>query len=257
MNRTNGVVYPISHVKTNQKVFDLLHRHDLSNVSILDVGAGEGYFSKLLGESIEGRYSVPPKKILRACDLFPENFKYGGVTCDRVDQSGKLPYEDNSYHYVCSLEVIEHVENQFAFVRELHRVLKKSGRAIITTPNILNINSRIRFLHSGFWLLYDPLSSSTNHPVHDHINPISLYYLTYMLYKAGFREVHLHFDKVKRSGLIYCFFLYPLLFLAGQGYNRRIKRKYPEIYRENREILRHMNRLPSLVSRTIILEGIK
>ncbi|MEN7548293.1 class I SAM-dependent methyltransferase [Rapidithrix thailandica] len=44
--------------------------------------------------------------------------------------------EDNEYDYVLSFQVIEHIEDDDLFVKEIHRVLKPGGKAIITTPNI-------------------------------------------------------------------------------------------------------------------------
>jgi len=47
----------------------------------------------------------------------------------------KLPYEDNSFDVVIMNEVIEHIENPKKAVLEIRRILKKTGRYIITTPN--------------------------------------------------------------------------------------------------------------------------
>ncbi|HEY9007043.1 methyltransferase domain-containing protein [Ohtaekwangia sp.] len=43
--------------------------------------------------------------------------------------------EDNAYDRVVSFQVIEHIENDFLFLKEIHRVLKPGGIALITTPN--------------------------------------------------------------------------------------------------------------------------
>ena len=44
--------------------------------------------------------------------------------------------EDNSFDSVISFQVIEHIKNDKLYVEEIYRVLKPSGKAIITTPNI-------------------------------------------------------------------------------------------------------------------------
>lgn len=43
---------------------------------------------------------------------------------------------DNSMDTVITFHVIEHIKDDDAFVKEIHRVLKPGGTAIITTPNV-------------------------------------------------------------------------------------------------------------------------
>ncbi len=42
---------------------------------------------------------------------------------------------DNSFDTVVSFQVIEHIKNDKTFLKEIHRVLKPGGKAIISTPN--------------------------------------------------------------------------------------------------------------------------
>lgn len=43
--------------------------------------------------------------------------------------------EDNRYDLVVSFQVIEHIKDDTLFLKEIHRVLKPGGTALITTPN--------------------------------------------------------------------------------------------------------------------------
>lgn len=43
---------------------------------------------------------------------------------------------ENTFDFVISFQVIEHIEDDDLFVKEIYRVLKPGGQAIITTPNI-------------------------------------------------------------------------------------------------------------------------
>jgi SAM-dependent methyltransferase len=178
-------IRPISHLSTNQKVFSLVAPVVARGGRVLDVGAGEGYFSKSVGEYATA-HGISPAAALRACDLFPELFRYQGIRCDPIGADGRLPYDDGGFDLVCSLEVVEHLEDQFRFARELFRVTKPGGRAIVSTPNVLNVNSRYRFLHSGFGVLFDPLPLSSSDPVHTsgHIHPIAFYYVAYLFRRA-------------------------------------------------------------------------
>jgi SAM-dependent methyltransferase len=251
-------IHSFSHRLTNEKIFALVAADALAGRRIVDVGAGEGFFARLLGEHLKSR-GVGPATVLRACDLFPDQFRYADVPCDRVDVGMRLPYPDASFDVACSIEVVEHLEDQFHFVRELYRVVRPGGRALVTTPNLLNINSRLRYLRTGFWLLFDPLPLSAHNPVHlsGHIHPITYYYLAYLFHRAGFTGVTVHFDRFKKSATALTIALAPLLLVGRWGFVRRLRRKAPEVLRENRDLVSQTNGWRMLRARTVILEGTK
>ena len=43
--------------------------------------------------------------------------------------------EDNSVDFVVTFQVIEHIQDDKMFLREIYRVLKPGGKVILTTPN--------------------------------------------------------------------------------------------------------------------------
>jgi hypothetical protein len=96
-------IRPISHQSTNDKVFALVLPHLRAGARIVDVGAGEGYFSKMVGDRVAAELGRAPDSVLSACDLFPEYFRYAGVMCDPINADGTLPYADDSFDVVCSL----------------------------------------------------------------------------------------------------------------------------------------------------------
>jgi 2-polyprenyl-3-methyl-5-hydroxy-6-metoxy-1,4-benzoquinol methylase len=166
MNGISEKILSYSHEKTNRKVFAMATAGDLRGARLLDAGAGEGYLTKLLAGHIQEKYRVAPAEMLSACDLHPENFKPRELHCDRVGPDGRLPYPGASFDLVACVEVFEHIEDQFALAREFFRVLKPGGRVLLTTPNVLNINSRLRFLHSGFGQLFNPLPLTNHDPIY-------------------------------------------------------------------------------------------
>lgn len=99
---------------------------------VLEVGAGEGYGLK---------YLVPKSSKYMAIDKFKTeippalqnnpNFEFKQMNVPPFDG-----IEDNSYDYIVSFQVIEHIEDDDFLVREFYRVLKPGGKLIITTPNI-------------------------------------------------------------------------------------------------------------------------
>lgn len=248
-----------SHPLTNRKVLELIEQEDLREKHILDVGAGEGYFCQSVGDLLLRQYGLSPSDHLWACDLFPENFRYAGIACDRTDFHHPLPYEDDQFDLVIGIEVIEHLEDPFAFLRELHRVAKPGGKVIVTTPNILNINSRLRHFTTGFGLLFNVLPIEVNQPVHTggHIHPISLYYLGYAFHRAGFPEITVHYDRTKRSSVMLSLPFYPLIQLFYFLYRSKLARRAPALFEQNRYWLKQINSWATLTSRTIILAGVK
>ena len=51
-----------------------------------------------------------------------------------IDMSGRLPYEDASFDTVLSTQVLEHVEEPGAHLREFARVLRSGGVLVLTVP---------------------------------------------------------------------------------------------------------------------------
>ena len=60
----------------------------------------------------------------------PEELKYQFT----VASAYELPFQDKSFDIVVCCEVIEHVQNPEKLIGEAHRVLKPSGKFILTTP---------------------------------------------------------------------------------------------------------------------------
>ena len=247
-------IRPISHRSTNDKVLELVMPLIRPGVRFADIGAGEGFFSQLLGEHIRTRLGLQPRDVITACDIFPEYFRYPAVQCEKISSDGRLPYDDASIDIACSLEVVEHVEDQFAFARELHRILKPGGLAIISTPNVLNVNSRWRYLHSGFAVLFDPLLLSSADPVHTsgHIDPVSYYYLAYQLRRAGFASTSVEYDRFKTSARFLLLLCGPVIWIGNQLFRRRLNARKKDVASENASILRDLWSWRMLTSRSVI-----
>jgi 2-polyprenyl-3-methyl-5-hydroxy-6-metoxy-1,4-benzoquinol methylase len=107
-----------------------------TDLKILDLGAGHGAFTKKLHEM---GYNVS------ACDIFPENFEYPEVKCEKVDATEKFPYADNTFDIIIAVEVSEHIIDHEMFFSESSRILNPGGHLLLSTPNILSLKSRMRF----------------------------------------------------------------------------------------------------------------
>jgi SAM-dependent methyltransferase len=98
--------------------------------NVLEVGCGEGRgIDWLMPKSTS--YSAIDKiaeVVVGLKKKFPAgNFQSGNIP--------PLPYADNSFDCVVSFQVIEHIADDASFLKEISRVLKPDGLALITTPN--------------------------------------------------------------------------------------------------------------------------
>ena len=157
----------------------------------LDIGAGRGE----LVERFRSEFGV----VSSVCDYTDQLMRIPGQKVDiaNLNQEG-LPYPDQTFDVVTATEVVEHLEHYRETLREIHRVLKPGGVAILSTPNILNLNSRLRFLWFGYGNLFGPLPvrNSALYSTGGHINPVSYFYLAHSMMDAGFDEVEWRVDNM-------------------------------------------------------------
>lgn len=106
----------------------------------LDIGSGAGTLVELIRK-------VSPKFSSSCIDYTHELINDKTIPLDVVDLNfDKISHPDNSFDFVSCTEVVEHLENYRLIIREAYRITKPNGLAIFTTPNILNLNSRLRYL---------------------------------------------------------------------------------------------------------------
>jgi SAM-dependent methyltransferase len=88
-------------------------------------------------------------------ELHPElRLPRAALTLGDLDRG--LPFPDAHFAVAVSVEGIEHLERPRAFVRELARVLAPGGRLILSTPNVLSVTSRWRWLTRGYHRFFTP-----------------------------------------------------------------------------------------------------
>lgn len=105
----------------------------INGMNVLDAACGEGYGSNLMKKW--GAKSVVGMDCSEdAIALARKNFQED--TIEFVKHSvEQLPFADNSFDVVVSLETIEHLEHPEAFLTEIKRVLKADGTIIMSCPN--------------------------------------------------------------------------------------------------------------------------
>jgi 2-polyprenyl-3-methyl-5-hydroxy-6-metoxy-1,4-benzoquinol methylase len=110
---------------------------------ILDYGAGVGQFTRRL-LALERFDSVSAADIMSV----PGELR-GKVEWIEQDLNVTLPGRDDAFDVVVAPEVIEHLENPRFMLREIFRILRPGGTAIVTTPNNESWRSLIALLIRG------------------------------------------------------------------------------------------------------------
>jgi 2-polyprenyl-3-methyl-5-hydroxy-6-metoxy-1,4-benzoquinol methylase len=105
--------------------------------TIADIGAGRGELTERL---------VPYADKILMLDDYEELNRPQNADFVKVDLNDFWALPDNSVDFAFSLEVIEHIENPRHFMREIKRIIKPNGYGFVSTPNNLNLFSRLNFL---------------------------------------------------------------------------------------------------------------
>lgn len=153
----------------------------VAGLRILDMPCASGQFARRLawrGADCVGVDWVKPQH-------------YGRALC--ADMNRPLPFRDGTFDRVLCLEGIEHAQNPFQLGREIHRVLRPGGLLILSTPNIHNLRSRVKFLLRGTLYWFDSREVTGV----GHISVMPLFILRHLLVEAGFRDV-----RVKTNGAV-------------------------------------------------------
>lgn len=136
------------------------HLGDLSGMRVLEIGCGRGGFARYLqglgADLVAADFSETAVEVAtRILGDLPH--------CEaRVIDIQDIPYPDNSFDMIVSLETLEHVPDPFKGLSELVRVTKPGGKLVITTPN-----------YYGLLGLHRSWREATGRPYTEHGQPIN------------------------------------------------------------------------------------
>ncbi|NLX57815.1 MAG: class I SAM-dependent methyltransferase [Phycisphaerae bacterium] len=144
--------------------------------SVVDLGAGEGALTLRLREA---GYAC------EAVEREPGRFAVEGVPCHGLDLNGDFAGAmGRTFDVVTAVEIIEHLENPRHFLRQCVRLLAPGGLLLVTTPNIEDVYSRVRFLLRGrFSFFYEEHYRDMGH-----LTPLASWQLRQIFAELGLRQ---------------------------------------------------------------------
>jgi SAM-dependent methyltransferase len=98
-----------------------------SALNILDVGCGTGANLEMLSQFGEAEGVDVSAEALSFC-------RARGLEKVKAGAAEALPYDDNSFELATGLDVVEHLDDDLAGLKEMRRVLRRGGRALLFVP---------------------------------------------------------------------------------------------------------------------------
>jgi ubiquinone/menaquinone biosynthesis C-methylase UbiE len=186
---TYGAV-PLARDEIHDKVIEMMDKEPRGKV--LDVPTGTGILADRLRKK---GFDVS------CCDINPLYFSVPDLKIEIGDLNQSLPYSSDTFDYLICLDGIEHTENPSNAIREFQRVLKKGGKILLSTPNFLNIERRLRFLFTGTFSKipsHEVIKNIWNGDITmAHLSPLGYPLLKFIMEWQGFHILQVEKDRIK------------------------------------------------------------
>jgi SAM-dependent methyltransferase len=116
----------------HQRLFFAYHQaSQMTDGKLLEIGVGVGRGLEVMLQNCEHYTGIDKNQTL--IENLQTRFQQADFVTQNIPPFAGLP--DNSFDWIISFQVIEHIQNDRLFVQEIHRVLKPGGKVILTTPN--------------------------------------------------------------------------------------------------------------------------
>ena len=178
-----------------RKTLGLLGKTASSGATLLDIGCGTGDF---LREAVSAGYAVTGVEFSPSSAATAAARVAGTVIQGTLESAA---FGGGSFDIVASTDVIEHVRDPLSFAREVRRILKPGGVAIISTPDLDSWSHR---LLGRRWVEYKI----------EHLLYFNHRSLELLLRQAGFTQIELrpHVKVLSVSSIVAHFRNFPIPF---------------------------------------------
>jgi len=127
-----------SYIKYFFKYFDFYIKKNNSQILLLDLGCGPGVFSKLLAQKGFQVYGVDfSSAMIKVAKKRTGSQKINYLVANIYN----LPFKNGYFDAIICLGVFQQIEKPKEAIKEINRVLKKEGLAVITTLNCFSLFS--------------------------------------------------------------------------------------------------------------------
>ena len=183
-------------------LFDALRRY--ASGAVLDVGGWDFVVSAIAKKLPFDRWTVlelDPARIVQVDDTRVSTVHGDGCA---------MTFADESFDTVLSLQVVEHVFDPLRMLRELSRVLKRSGHAILLSPQTSTMHLAPHFYanFSAFWIERALRESGLDILEHRRLGGIWSTAASHAFYffLQAFRVPGMSESRIRRSALFYVLF---------------------------------------------------
>ena len=166
---------------------------DIRQGRMMDLGAGLGMLSEEAAVRGANPIAVEPGSGYREIAL--ARIRRGGRGAVIAAVGENLPFPENSFDMIISLEVLEHVEDPAAMLREVFRILRPGGWFLLTCPNYLSFREVhynvvwLPLLPKSLGSLYLRLRGRPTEFLRSSITYVTLPWVRRELIKLGLRSV--------------------------------------------------------------------
>ena len=110
-----------------------------SGGTVLDIGCGDAAIGELMRKNGNTVVGLDFPAVIRTATEKKEISLVAG-------EASNLPFANESFTAIFAGEIIEHLLNVTKFLGDIHRILKKDGKLVVTTPNITRLRNRLSLL---------------------------------------------------------------------------------------------------------------
>lgn len=151
---------------------------------VLDIGCADGYFSSIILGATRAKRLVGIDVLRASVAYAKKRYSTSRAMSFKVADAHSLPFRNNAFSAVFSIESLEHILQPERALAEMYRVLKKNGYILILIPSENKLFKAIWFVWTQFkgkvWK-------------HSHVHVFQPSELPALIKRAGFRKIHTHY----------------------------------------------------------------